>query len=617
MSALDDIKLYFFHHHHYIDDPGRSRAVRTSVVDYPNAHYDPRSGHELYERHLRTMLRAEPARLRRARLNEHHSMAYSMTPTVELMAAPATCAATRAREDHGRRARRSTCSTRTASPRSTRCSTSCRAAGWSTRSRSAPGMEYWANEGTINPTTARARFRESLDVITQAWTRGRPVPLRRRLLQLPLSQRLAAAAAEAPPASASSWAPAARRPCSWRSTTSLGYSIVFVPIKNQLRAFARLRELADERGRTVDPGRSDHRRDGLRRRHGRGGGARGPAAHRELLQLVPPRHAEVPRAARVRRRRRSSCAASSDAALAKSTEATWDDMVNIGRIACGSPGHGRRHDRRTGAGRPASAASTSCSRTATCPSGRRSKNTTMFAEEVIPRIRARLGRGRRAPSADWQGWSSLMAAFSEERIDVNGIDTAVLSGRRAASRSSSSTAQAPRRLRPPAAARRAFRLIVPHHPGFGASADDPSIDSVHDYALHYLDLFDRLGLDELSLAGHSLGGWTRRHARDRPGAQRVRRLVLGAPFGLRVPEHPTVDFFSIPDEEVAGVSRRRPVDLRGHCRCRRHRSSSPTATASRPRSHGSRGSARTTSSCTVAASDRGADARSSGAMPIG
>ena len=30
----------------------------------------------------------------------------------------------------------------------------------------------------------------------------------------------------------------------------------------------------------------------------------------------------------------------------------------------------------------------------------------------------------------------------------------------------------------------------------------------------------------------------------------MRRLVLACPFGLRVPEHPTVDLFSIPDEEV-------------------------------------------------------------------
>jgi pimeloyl-ACP methyl ester carboxylesterase len=32
----------------------------------------------------------------------------------------------------------------------------------------------------------------------------------------------------------------------------------------------------------------------------------------------------------------------------------------------------------------------------------------------------------------------------------------------------------------------------------------------------------------------------------------VRRLVLAAPFGLRVPEHPTTDFFTIPDEELLG-----------------------------------------------------------------
>jgi pimeloyl-ACP methyl ester carboxylesterase len=31
---------------------------------------------------------------------------------------------------------------------------------------------------------------------------------------------------------------------------------------------------------------------------------------------------------------------------------------------------------------------------------------------------------------------------------------------------------------------------------------------------------------------------------------RVRRLVLTAPFGLRVREHPTVDLFSVPDEQL-------------------------------------------------------------------
>ena len=81
------------------------------------------------------------------------------------------------------------------------------------------------------------------------------------------------------------------------------------------------------------------------------------------------------------------------------------------------------------------------------------------------------------------------------------------------------------------------------------SADDPSIDSLHDYHLHYLDLFDKLGLDEISLAGHSLGGaLAANFAILEP--RRVRRLVLVAPWGLRVPEHPTVDIFSIPDEQI-------------------------------------------------------------------
>ena len=43
MSALDDIKLYVFHHHHYLDIPENHEDYKTSMIDYPNALYDPRS----------------------------------------------------------------------------------------------------------------------------------------------------------------------------------------------------------------------------------------------------------------------------------------------------------------------------------------------------------------------------------------------------------------------------------------------------------------------------------------------------------------------------------------------------------------------------------------------
>lgn len=94
-----------------------------------------------------------------------------------------------------------------------------------------------------------------------------------------------------------------------------------------------------------------------------------------------------------------------------------------------------------------------------------------------------------------------------------------------------------------------FRLIVPHHPGFGDSADDPAVRDVHDYERLYLDLLDALGIGELTLAGHSMGGWIAATLAISQGA-RVRRLVLAAPWGLRALEHPTLDIFSLPDADV-------------------------------------------------------------------
>jgi pimeloyl-ACP methyl ester carboxylesterase len=142
-----------------------------------------------------------------------------------------------------------------------------------------------------------------------------------------------------------------------------------------------------------------------------------------------------------------------------------------------------------------------------------------------------------------------MAEFREEHLDVNGIDTAVLTageGEPFVYFHGAGTSTGFDSLLPVA---ERFRLIVPYHPGYGASADDPTIDSIHDYVLHYLDLFDALAVDELVLAGLSMGGYLAakfaiEHNR------RVRRLVLGAPMGLRVREHPTVDVFSLPDEEL-------------------------------------------------------------------
>jgi pimeloyl-ACP methyl ester carboxylesterase len=144
-----------------------------------------------------------------------------------------------------------------------------------------------------------------------------------------------------------------------------------------------------------------------------------------------------------------------------------------------------------------------------------------------------------------------MTTYSEERFTIGGVDTVVLTAGdgdplvffHGAGTTTGFDALLPLAER--------FKLIVPYHPGWGPSADDTTVDDVHDYRRHYLDLLDELGIGEFALAGQSMGGWfAANFAVDH--TERVRRLVLAAPLGLKVEEHPTTDIFSIPGEEVLG-----------------------------------------------------------------
>ena len=43
------------------------------MIDYPNALYDEVRGHELYDRHLRTLIRADQLGFDGIAINEHHT----------------------------------------------------------------------------------------------------------------------------------------------------------------------------------------------------------------------------------------------------------------------------------------------------------------------------------------------------------------------------------------------------------------------------------------------------------------------------------------------------------------------------------------------------------------
>jgi len=105
------------------------------------------------------------------------------------------------------------------------------------------------------------------------------------------------------------------------------------------------------------------------------------------------------------------------------------------------------------------------------------------------------------------------------------------------------------------------RLILPIHPGFGGSDDDPTINSVLDYVVHYAALFDALKLHEpVDLLSHSLGGWIASLFAIFHG-HRVHRLALACPAGLRVPEHPGADLFMIPPEKQPSTLAASPTVL--------------------------------------------------------
>ena len=52
-----------------------------------------------------------------------------------------------------------------------------------------------------------------------------------------------------------------------------------------------------------------------------------------------------------------------------------------------------------------------------------------------------------------------------------------------------------------------FTLITPEHPGFGNVERPDWLDDIGDMANFYFDLIDTLGLEQVHLAGHGLGGW--------------------------------------------------------------------------------------------------------------
>ena len=92
-----------------------------------------------------------------------------------------------------------------------------------------------------------------------------------------------------------------------------------------------------------------------------------------------------------------------------------------------------------------------------------------------------------------------------------------------------------------------FHVIAPDHLGFGESERPEWLDGMDDLVFHYLDLLDQLEIERVPIVGTSLGGWiAAAFAVAHP--ERVERLVLAAPAGIKVDGVPRYDFFANPLE---------------------------------------------------------------------
>lgn len=94
-----------------------------------------------------------------------------------------------------------------------------------------------------------------------------------------------------------------------------------------------------------------------------------------------------------------------------------------------------------------------------------------------------------------------------------------------------------------------FKVILPYHPGFGESGDDPELSSLDDYVAHYIELCDAMSLTGFGLVGTSMGGYmAAAFAAAHP--TRVAKLVLAAPAGILSPDFPMGNFQEASPEEL-------------------------------------------------------------------
>lgn len=99
-------------------------------------------------------------------------------------------------------------------------------------------------------------------------------------------------------------------------------------------------------------------------------------------------------------------------------------------------------------------------------------------------------------------------------------------------------------------------VLAPWHPGFGPTPLPDGWNSIDDLAYFYLDLLDTLGLEDVTLAGSSFGGWIAAEMAVRR-SPRIGRLVLIDALGIKLSgrtDRDIVDFHNTDADLLASLT---------------------------------------------------------------
>jgi pimeloyl-ACP methyl ester carboxylesterase len=105
------------------------------------------------------------------------------------------------------------------------------------------------------------------------------------------------------------------------------------------------------------------------------------------------------------------------------------------------------------------------------------------------------------------------------------------------------------------------RVITPTHPGFGGTPRPDGLTSMAGLAALYRELLDRLGLQDVTVIGNSIGGWIAAELA-LLGSTRVSGLALVDAVGIEVDGHPVTDISPLSLDELARLSYHDPAAFR-------------------------------------------------------